>query len=164
MRHLRRAQRHGRLTAGIGTGIGAGALALGALVCAPAAHAVDPQTATLSFDCGSYGSGSATLTAAQDGTKATIDVSTSAITAPVDIAAGSVNSTLTLTRNGTGTTTFSGSSNPALPSGSPVSTGPLAGTVAAGDKLEATSLKVVVFGVTATCRATSAQSPGPFTF
>ncbi|WP_234326765.1 hypothetical protein [Streptomyces sp. NRRL S-337] len=131
---------------------------------APASTAVTPGTATLAFDCGSYGSGTATLTATQDGTAATISVSTSAISSPINIGANSVRSTLTLTRNGSGTTEFSGNANPAIPAGSPVSTGPLKGTVAAGDSLEASSLKVVVLGITATCKATSPQSPGPFVF
>ncbi|MFE6667332.1 hypothetical protein ACFVFH_27680 [Streptomyces sp. NPDC057697] len=139
-------------------------LAVGALALAPTAEAVAPTTATISFDCGVYGSGSATLTATQDGTSATINLSTSAITAPISVGANSVNSTLTLTNNGAGSVTFSGSSNPAIPAGSPVSTGPLKGTVASGDSLEAKSLKVVVLGITATCNATSAQSPGPFVF
>ncbi|MCX4678849.1 hypothetical protein OG413_26675 [Streptomyces sp. NBC_01433] len=140
------------------------ALAAGTLVLAPTAGAVAPTTATISFDCGSYGSGSATLTAAQNGTAATINVSTSAITAPISIGANSVKSTLTLTNKGAGSVTFTGNANPAIPAGSPVSTGPLGGTVASGDSLAATSLKVVVFGITATCNATSAQSPGPFVF
>ncbi|GAA2424473.1 MULTISPECIES: hypothetical protein [Streptomyces] len=140
------------------------ALAAGALALAPTAEAVAPTTATISFDCGVYGSGSATLTATQDGTSATINLSTSAITAPISVGANSVNSTLTLTNNGAGSVTFTGSSNPAIPAGSPVSTGPLKGTVASGDSLEAKSLKVVVLGITATCNATSAQSPGPFVF
>ncbi|MFE9490173.1 MULTISPECIES: hypothetical protein [unclassified Streptomyces] len=140
------------------------ALAAGALALAPTAEAVAPTTATISFDCGVYGSGSATLTATQDGTSATINLSTSAITAPISVGANSVNSTLTLTNSGAGSVTFTGSSNPAIPAGSPVSTGPLKGTVASGDSLEAKSLKVVVLGITATCNATSAQSPGPFVF
>ncbi|MFH8518454.1 hypothetical protein ACH4CE_25885 [Streptomyces gelaticus] len=140
------------------------ALAVGALALAPTAEAVTPTTATISFDCGAYGSGSATLTATQSGTSAVIDVSTSAITAPINVGANSVKSTLTLTNKGTGSVTFTGNSNPAIPAGSPVSTGPLKGTVASGDRLEAKSLKVVVFGITATCNATSAQSPGPFVF
>ncbi|MEU5684618.1 hypothetical protein DEJ48_27735 [Streptomyces venezuelae] len=156
--------RNGRLGRGIGTALGVGALAVGALATAPAAGAVEPQSATLSFDCGTYGSGTATLSASQDGTSATIEVSTSAIKAPIDIGAGSVNSTLTLAKNGSGTTDFTGSSNPAIPAGGDVSTGPLTGTVAAGDSLEGTSLKIVVFGLTVTCDATSAQSPGPFVF
>nr|WP_310725015.1 hypothetical protein [Streptomyces sp. N2A] len=131
---------------------------------APASTAVTPGTATLAFDCGSYGSGTATLTATQDGTAATISVSTSAISSPLNIGANSVRSTLTLTRNGSGTTEFTGNANPAIPAGGPVSTGPLKGTVAAGDSLEAGSLKVVVLGITATCKATSPQSPGPFVF
>ncbi|MFD7440783.1 hypothetical protein [Streptomyces sp. NPDC059909] len=141
-----------------------GTLTAGALVMAPAAQAVEPTTATLSFDCGSYGSGEATLTATQDGTAATINVSTSAITAPIPISANSVRSTLTLTKNGSGTATFTGNANPAIPAGGAVSTGPLNGTVTAGDSLEATTLTVVVFGITATCTATSPQNPGPFVF
>ncbi|MEU2113019.1 hypothetical protein [Streptomyces sp. NPDC019507] len=140
------------------------ATAVGALALAPAATAVEPTTATLSFDCGSFGSGEASLTATQDGTAATITLSTSAITSPFPLSANSVRSTLTLTKNGSGTTTFSGSANPAIPAGGAVSTGPLTGTVAAGDSLEATSLTVVVFGITATCNATSPQNPGPFVF
>ncbi|MFE6162378.1 hypothetical protein ACFQ7F_26085 [Streptomyces sp. NPDC056486] len=134
------------------------------MVMAPAATAVTPDTATISFDCGTWGSGSATLKATQDGTAATISVSTSAITAPIDIAANSVASTLTLTKNGSGTTTFTGNSNPAIPAGGEVSTGPLNGTVATGDSLEGKSLQVVVFGISVTCNATSAQAPGPFVF
>lgn len=154
--------RHGRFA--LGSALGAGVLAASALVLAPAAGAVEPQEATIGFDCGSFGSGSAALKATQNGTAATIEVSTSAITAPIDVGAGAVNSELTLTKNGSGSTTFSGNSNPAIPAGSPVSTGPLNGTVAAGDSLEGKSLKVVVFGITVTCNATSAQSPGPFQF
>lgn len=149
---------------GAGSALGVGLVAVGAMVMAPAATAVTPDTATISFDCGTWGSGSATLKATQDGTAATISVSTSAITAPIDIAAGSVDSTLTLTKNGTDTATFTGSSNPAIPAGGEVSTGPLDGTVAIGDSLEGKSLQVVVLGISVTCNATSAQAPGPFVF
>ncbi|MFF4231092.1 hypothetical protein [Streptomyces sp. NPDC001820] len=154
--------RHGRL--GIGALLGIGVMAAGSLAMAPTANAVTPETATISFDCGSFGSGTATLTATQDGTAATISVSTSAITAPIPISANSVKSTLTLTKNGSDTATFTGNANPAIPAGGAVSTGLLDGTVAAGDSLEANSLVVVVFGITATCNATSPQSPGPFVF
>ncbi|MCX5107320.1 hypothetical protein OOK13_02025 [Streptomyces sp. NBC_00378] len=140
------------------------ALAAGTLALAPTAEAVTPTTATINFDCGVYGSGSATLTATQSGTAATINLSTSAIKAPISVGANSVKSTLTLTNKGSGAVTFTGNANPAIPAGSPVSTGPLKGTVAAGDSLAAKSLQVVVFGITATCNATSAQSPGPFVF
>jgi hypothetical protein len=154
--------RHGRL--GIGALLGIGVMAAGSLAMAPIANAVTPETATISFDCGSFGSGTATLTATQDGTAATISVSTSAITSPIAISANSVKSTLTLTKNGSDTATFTGNANPAIPAGGAVSTGPLDGTVATGDSLEAKSLEVVVFGITANCTATSAQSPGPFVF
>ncbi|WKX68876.1 hypothetical protein [Streptomyces sp. XD-27] len=141
------------------------ALATGAIVLAPTASAVDPTTATVTADCGSYGSGTATLTATQDGTAATITLTSSAVKAPAAVPAGSVDSTLTLSKNGSGTTTFTGKDNPAMETGDDVTTGPLKGTVAAGDILEAKSLKLTVFGViTVNCTATSAQSPGPFTF
>ncbi|MFF9347093.1 hypothetical protein [Streptomyces sp. NPDC014734] len=151
--------RHGIRRIGICSALAAGTLAL-----APTAEAVSPTTATVSFDCGLYGSGSATLTATQSGTAATIELSTSAITAPINVGANSVKSTLTLTKNGSGSVAFTGNANPAIPAGGAVSTGPLNGTVASGDSLEAASLKVVVLGITATCNATSAQTPGPFVF
>ncbi|MEW2530319.1 MULTISPECIES: hypothetical protein [unclassified Streptomyces] len=154
--------RHGRLA--LCSALGTAALTLSALALSPTATAVDPTTATLDFECGSFGSGAATLKATQNGTSATIELSTSAITAPVNVGAGAVNSTLTLTKNGTGTTTFTGRANPAIPAGSPISSGPLKGTVASGDRLSAKSLKVVVFGITVTCNATSEQKPGPFVF
>ncbi|MET7617073.1 hypothetical protein [Streptomyces sp. NPDC005408] len=153
--------KYGKLTTGALLG---GAVAAGTLVMAPIASAVTPETATISFDCGSYGSGSATLTATQDGTAATISVSTSAIKSPIAISENSVKSTLNLTKNGSDTATFTGNSNPAIPAGGDVSTGPLTGTVATGDSLEGKSLTVVVLGITVTCNATSAQAPGPFVF
>lgn len=147
------------------TALGVGAAVAGALLlAAPSALAVEPQTATLGFDCGTWGSGEATLEATQDGTAATITITTEAITAPIDIGENSASSTLTLTKNGSETVEFSGSSNPAIPAGSPADTGPLAGTVASGDSLEATSLTVSVLGITATCEATTPQDPGPFVF
>ncbi|MEV0962892.1 hypothetical protein AB0J25_09895 [Streptomyces sp. NPDC049910] len=140
------------------------AAALGSLALAPAATAVEPTTATMAFECSSFGSGSATLTATQDGTAATINLSTSAIKSPFPLSANSISSTLTLTKNGSGTATFTGRANPAIPAGATVSTGPLKGTVAAGDSLEAESLTVVVFGISVACHATSPQDPGPFVF
>ncbi|GAA2591418.1 hypothetical protein [Streptomyces axinellae] len=154
--------RHGRLATGMALGIGAAVA--GTLALAPSAYAVEPQTATISFDCGTWGSGEATLTATQDGTAAAITVTTDAITSPIDVAAGSVSSTLTLSKNGSGTTQFTGNANPALPAGSPVSTGPMNGTVASGDTLEGQSLKITVLGFTVTCDATSPQNPGAFVF
>ncbi|MFJ3803014.1 hypothetical protein ACIPSJ_42920 [Streptomyces sp. NPDC090088] len=152
-----------RVTPGMVMALLTGALVAGSAVLAPSAAAVTPTTATVDFDCGSYGSGTASLTAAQDGTSATITVTQPALTSPVDIPAGSVTSTLTLT-DGSATTTFTGSSNPDVAAGDPVSTGPLTGTVASGDSLSAGELSVTVFGRTASCTATSAQAPGPFVF
>jgi len=143
-----------------------GALAAASLAFAPSALAVTPQTATISADCGAFGSGQATLTATQDGTAATITV-TSAVTAPIALSQDSISSTLTLVNNTTGgTSTFSGTKNPAIAAGDPVTVGPLDGTVASGDSLEAYggSLQLVVFGITVTCTATGPQSPGPFVF
>ncbi|MFJ8049556.1 hypothetical protein [Streptomyces luteogriseus] len=151
---------------GTGAALAAGALAVTGLAFAPAALAVTPQTATISADCGSFGSGEATLTATQDGTAATLSVKSSAITAPIALGEDSISSTLTLVKSGGGTVDFTGTENPAMAAGAPVEVGPLSGTVASGDSLEAFggSLKMTVFGITITCTATGPQSPGPFVF
>lgn len=158
-------------TFGSCTALAAGALLAGGLVMSPAAYAVEPTEATATYDCGSFGSGAATLTATQDGTAATITLTSSAVTAPIPIAENSVTSSLTLAKNGTDTAVFTGSSNPAMATGDDVSTGPLTGTVAAGDSLDSLlpaadqdSLTITVMGITVTCDATSAQTPGPFVF
>ncbi|MEV8591499.1 hypothetical protein [Streptomyces sp. NPDC052012] len=153
----------------IGTAVSvtAGALAACGLAFAPTAAAVTPGTATITADCGSYGGGEATLTATQNGTAATFTLSTSAMTAPVALGQDSIVSTLTLVKAGGGTAVFTGTKNPAMAVGDPLSVGPLSGTVASGDSLEAYggSLKMTVFGfITITCTATGPQSPGPFVF
>ncbi|MCI3269761.1 hypothetical protein [Streptomyces cylindrosporus] len=151
---------------GMGAALAVGALAVTGLAFAPTAAAVTPDTATINADCGSFGSGEATLTATQDGTAATITV-TSAVTAPIALSEDSISSTLTLVNNTTGgTSVFTGTENPAIAAGDPVTVGPLDGTVASGDSLEAYggSLQLTVFGITVTCTATAAQSPGPFVF
>ncbi|MGW0473216.1 hypothetical protein [Streptomyces coeruleorubidus] len=151
---------------GAGAALAAGALAVAGLAFAPAALAVTPQTATISADCGTFGSGEATLTATQDGTAATLTVKSSAITAPIALGEDSIASTLSLVKAGGGTVDFTGTQNPAMAAGAPVEVGPLSGTVASGDSLEAFggSLKMTVFGITITCTATGPQSPGPFVF
>ncbi|MFC9506977.1 hypothetical protein [Streptomyces sp. NPDC057002] len=151
---------------GAGAALAAGALAVSGLAFAPAALAVTPQTATISADCGTFGSGEATLTATQNGTAATVTVKSSAITAPIALGADSIASSLTLVKSGGGTVVFAGTENPAMAAGAPVEVGPLSGTVASGDSLEAFggSLKMTVFGITITCTATGPQSPGPFVF
>ncbi|MFF7734655.1 hypothetical protein [Streptomyces sp. NPDC007984] len=151
---------------GAGAALAAGALAVTALAFAPAALAVTPQTATISADCGTFGGGEATLTATQDGTAATLTVKSSAITAPIALGEDSISSTLTLVKAGGGTVDFTGTKNPAMAAGAPVEVGPLSGTVASGDSLEAFggSLKMTVFGITITCTASGPQSPGPFVF
>jgi hypothetical protein len=151
---------------GAGAALAAGALAVTGLAFAPAALAVTPQTATISADCGTFGSGEATLTATQDGTAATLTVKSAAITAPIALGEDSISSTLTLVKSGGGTVDFTGTENPAMAAGAPVEVGPLSGTVASGDSLEAFggSLKMTVFGITITCTATGPQSPGPFVF
>ncbi|MGW3118917.1 hypothetical protein ACWDBW_17540 [Streptomyces sp. NPDC001107] len=148
-----------------GAAMAVGALAAASLAFAPSALAVTPQSATITADCGSFGGGEATLTATQDGTAATITV-TSAITAPIALSQDSISSTLTLVKASGGTTAFTGTKNPAMAAGDPVTVGPLSGTVASGDSLEAYggSLQMTVFGITITCTATGAQSPGPFVF
>ncbi|MEV0226500.1 hypothetical protein [Streptomyces sp. NPDC050704] len=151
---------------GIGAALAAGTLGAG-LALAPGAAAVVPQTATITADCGTYGGGEATLTATQSGTSATITVSSSAITAPVALGEDSIASTLTMVKASGGTTTFTGTENPAIAAGEGVTVGPLNGTVASGDSLEANggTLDMVIFGIiTVTCTAQGPQSPGPFVF
>ncbi|WCH91512.1 hypothetical protein POD33_04900 [Streptomyces moderatus] len=149
-----------------GAALTAGALAVTGLAFAPAALAVSPGTATITADCGSFGGGEASITATQSGTAATVTVKSSAITAPIALSEDSIASTLTLVKASGGTVAFSGTENPAMAAGDPVQVGPLNGTVASGDSLEAFggSLQMTVFGITITCTATGPQSPGPFVF
>jgi hypothetical protein len=151
---------------GISAALVTGAVAATGLALAPGAAAVAPQAATITANCGLYGGGSATLTATQTGTSATVTVSSKSITAPLALGKDSIRSTLTFVKAGGGTTTFTGTKNPAMAAGDGVTVGPLPGTVAAGDSLEAYggSLKMVIFGITVTCTATGPQSPGPFVF
>ncbi|WP_426403545.1 hypothetical protein ACN9M0_11400 [Streptomyces sp. R-07] len=144
-----------------------GALAAAGLAFAPTAGAVAPGSATATYDCGSWGGGTATLTATQSGTAATITVS-SAVTTPIGVGADSISSTLTMAKGGGGTRVFTGKKNPALSAGQSVVMGPLSGTVASGDSLNSyfagVALKMVIFGVTVNCDAVTSQSPGPFVF
>ncbi|MFF1505930.1 hypothetical protein [Streptomyces sp. NPDC058326] len=145
----------------------AAALAAAGLAFAPTAAAVSPGTATATYDCGSWGGGTATLTATQSGTAATIKV-TSAVTTPIAVGADQINATLTMAKAGGGTRVFTGKKNPALGAGQSVVIGPLSGTAASGDSLNSyfagVALKMVIFGVTVNCDAVTSQSPGPFVF
>ncbi|MFC3578040.1 hypothetical protein ACFOZ0_33250 [Streptomyces yaanensis] len=150
---------------GTGTALLAAVAATG-LALTQTAAAVTPQSATITADCGSFGGGAATLTATQSGTAATITLTSSAIKAPLALSKDSITSTLTMVKASGGTTAFTGKKNPAMAAGDPVTVGPLSGTVASGDSLEAYggSLKMTVFGITITCTAKAKQSPGPFVF
>ncbi|MBC7268188.1 MAG: hypothetical protein H5T76_05615 [Streptomyces sp.] len=143
----------------------AATLAACGLALAPAA-AVTPDTATITADCGVFGGGAATLTATQDGTAATLTLTADAITAPLALGEDSITSTLTLVGGTGGSTAFTGTENPAMAAGDPVTVGPLSGTVAPGDSLEAYGgeLRMTVFGIAITCTATAPQAPGPFVF
>ncbi|EKX68064.1 hypothetical protein Sipo8835_21920 [Streptomyces ipomoeae] len=155
-----------RIRLGAGAALAAGTLAATGLAFAPAALAVTPQTATINASCTIGGSGAATLTATQSGTSATVTLSSEEITAPIALAEDSIQSTLTFVKAGGGTTSFTGTENPALAAGDGMVVGPLTGTVASGDSLEAYggSLQMVVFGITVSCTASGPQSPGPFVF
>ncbi|GAA0590833.1 hypothetical protein [Streptomyces crystallinus] len=144
----------------------AGGLATGALVLAPTAAAVSPGSATEVYDCGFYGGGEATLTATQNGTAATMTLTSSEITTPIGVGKDTITTTLTMARSGGGTLVFSGKRNPAMTAGSGVSVGPLAGTVSPGLSASAHpgSVRMLVFGITVTCTSTAAQTPGPFVF
>ncbi|MFE9764412.1 hypothetical protein ACFYPC_07745 [Streptomyces sp. NPDC005808] len=155
-----------RMRLGSAAAIAAGTLAATGLAFAPTAAAVTPQTATIAATCSIGGSGAATLTATQTGTSATVTLSSTEITTPLAVAQDSASSTLTLVKASGGTTVFTGTKNPAIPAGGGVTVGPLDGTVASGDSLEAYggSLQIVVFGITISCTAGGPQSPGPFVF
>lgn len=155
-----------RMRLGSAAAIAAGTLAATGLAFAPTAAAVTPQTATINATCSLIGNGVATLTATQTGTAATITVSSTEITSPIALGQDSVTATLTLVKASGGTTAFTGTKNPAIPSGGGVTVGPLTGTVAPGDSLEAFggSLQLSVFGIPITCTAGAAQSPSPFVF
>ncbi|MDX3580561.1 hypothetical protein OG920_15035 [Streptomyces europaeiscabiei] len=155
-----------RIRLGVGSALAAGTLAVTGLALAPTAVAVTPDVATINATCTIGGSGVATLTATQDGTSATVTVTSEEITAPIALAEDSIQSTLTLVNASGGTVAFTGTENPALAAGDGVEVGPLTGTVAPGDSLEAFggSLQMVIFGFPVTCTAGAAQSPGPFVF
>ncbi|MFD9795165.1 hypothetical protein ACFWXK_29915 [Streptomyces sp. NPDC059070] len=146
--------------------LAAGGLATGALVLAPTAEAVSPGSATEVYNCGFYGGGEATLTVAQNGTAATVTLTSSEITTPIGVGADTITTTLTMAKSGGGTLVFSGKRNPAMAAGSGVTVGPLSGTVSPGLTANAHpgSVKMLVFGVTVTCTSTAAQAPGPFVF
>ncbi|QYX80116.1 hypothetical protein [Streptomyces akebiae] len=155
-----------RIRLGVGSALAAGTLAVTGLAFAPTALAVTPETATINASCTIGGSGAATLTATQTGTTATVTLSSEEITAPIALAEDSIQSTLTFVKASGGTTAFTGTENPALAAGDGMVVGPLTGTVAPGDSLEAYggSLQMVVFGFPVTCTASGPQSPGPFVF
>ncbi|MER5223939.1 hypothetical protein [Streptomyces flaveus] len=145
------------------------ALLAGTLALAPAATAVSPTIATAEYDCGAWGSTTLTLTAAQNGTTATITLGSPDVIAPIDIPADTMEATLRLEKNGgPDTTLFTSQTNPSFPAGSQITFGPLIGTVAPGDSLDSNvggdSLNFVTFGISGQCVAMTKQSPGPFVF
>ncbi|MEU1077563.1 MULTISPECIES: hypothetical protein [unclassified Streptomyces] len=148
------------------TALTAGALSTGALVLAPTAAAVSPGSATEVYDCGFYGGGEATLTATQNGTAATVTLTSAEITTPLAVGKDTITTTLTMAKAGGGTLVFSGKRNPAMAAGSGVTVGPLSGTVSPGLSANAHpgTVKMVVFGIPVTCNSTAAQAPGPFVF
>lgn len=163
----------------------AAACSTGALLAlsAPTASAVAPLTATATYDCGSWGSGLATLTAADGASGKTIKVTSTAITMPAGTSAdpNSITTTLKLTKSSGGVTSevrFSAKTNPGLSGGNPITLGPLkltSGTLAAGDSTDSVvlptppgasnwSLQIVASSPTSAtvpCVATSALS-APF--
>lgn len=154
--------------------------AVTALALAPTAQAVTPLTATATYDCGTWGSGLATLTAADSGTSKTIKLTSTAITMPPGTSAdpNSITTTLKLTKTSGGTTSqvqFSGKANPGMSGSTPITLGPLkltSGTLAAGDRTDSAvlptppgatnwSLQIVASSpttATVPCVATSVQS------
>jgi hypothetical protein len=72
--------------------------------------------------------------------------------------------TLTLTTADGEDVTFSGKSNPAMRLGDGFDSGPLTGTVAPGEVLEAKSFTFTFLHFRVDCTVTSPQTPGPFVF
>lgn len=112
-----------------------GALFAG-LTLAPHAVAVTPATATAGYDCGTWGSGTATVTATDSGGVKKLKLSSTAITVPVGtiVPPNSITTTIKVKQNGSGEVDFSGTVNPSMSSA--VTLGPLpqsTGTLAAGD-------------------------------
>lgn len=147
---------------------------------APTASAVTPLIATATYNCGTWGSGTATLTAADNGTTKTIKITSSAITMPAGTSAdpNSITTTLKLTKTVGGVTSqvqFSAKTNPGMSGGNPITLGPLkltSGTLAAGNSTNSVvlptppsstnwSLQIVASSPTSAtipCVATSVQS------
>ncbi|MET9222558.1 hypothetical protein ACIOC1_13670 [Streptomyces sp. NPDC088197] len=151
-----------------------GALFAG-LTLAPHAVAVTPATATASYNCGTWGSGTATLTATDSGGVKKLKLSSSTITVPAGttVPPNSITTTIKVKKNGSTEVDFSGTVNPAMTGA--VTLGPLpqsTGTLAAGDKTDSWvlsgtpsatnwSVKIVTTSPSVTtvyCIATSAQS------
>ncbi|WP_327171413.1 hypothetical protein OG471_15700 [Streptomyces sp. NBC_01336] len=163
----------------------AAACSAGALfaLSSPTASAVAPLTATATFNCGSWGNGLATLTAADNGTTKSIKLTSSAITMPAGSSAdpNSITTTLKVSKTSGGVTSqvqFSAKANPGMSYPNPITLGPLklsSGTLAAGDSTNSVvlsapatatnwSLQIVTSSPTSAtvyCVATSVQS-APF--
>ncbi|MEV6106573.1 hypothetical protein AB0M28_17920 [Streptomyces sp. NPDC051940] len=135
------------------------------------AAAVTPATATASFDCGTWGSGSATLTAADSGGVKSIRFDSSAIKIPPDtfVDPNTLTTTARFTKNGGSTpdAVFSGTVNPPMDPGSDVTIGPIpltSANLSAGDTTNsytaAWSIRIQPPGGVAAvdCTATSSQS------
>ncbi|WP_424210638.1 hypothetical protein ACN20G_00270 [Streptomyces sp. BI20] len=147
---------------------------------ATSAWAVSPSTATASYNCGTWGSGTATLTATDSGGVKKIKLTSTSITMPAGSSANpnSITTTLKVKKTAGGVTSevqFSGTVNPGMSGGNPITLGPIAlssGTLAAGNTSDSWvlagapsasnwSLRIVTSSPTAAtvyCTATGAQS------
>ncbi|MET7644910.1 hypothetical protein ABZS83_14935 [Streptomyces sp. NPDC005426] len=164
----------------LGAACSAGALLA---LSSPTAMAVSPTTATATFDCGTWGNGSATLTAVDNGTTKTLKLTSSAITMPAGSSAdpNSITTTLKVSKTAGGVTSqvqFSAKANPGMSYPNPITLGPLkltSGTLATGNSTNSVvlsapatatnwSLQIVTSSPTSAtvyCVATSVQS-APF--
>ncbi|MGY3336249.1 hypothetical protein ACVW0K_002348 [Streptomyces filamentosus] len=145
----------------------AAGLAAASLAFAPTASAaVSPGSATATYDCGSWGGGTATITMIHSGTTGQVWI-TAPVTTPIAVGADTISATFTLANSAGANRVFTGKKNPAIPAGGSANLGPLTATnVVAGDKLNSyfagVALKLVIFGVTVNCDAVTSQSPGQF--
>ncbi|MFC8823738.1 hypothetical protein ACFT9I_00055 [Streptomyces sp. NPDC057137] len=128
------------------TAIAASGALTASLALAGSAFAVAPATATASYNCGSAGSGTITLNAADSGGGKTLQISSTDIRTEFPLDANTVTTTLKLKKASGGATSevqFSGAAHGAANTGDPIAFGPLplaAGSLAAGDTTDSVAL------------------------
>ncbi|GGO83169.1 hypothetical protein [Wenjunlia tyrosinilytica] len=158
-------------TTRVGTAAAATAVLVGAFVLSSRTEnlgqSVRPGIVTATYKCADQ-VGDVKLSAAKKGSDATVEVRLPDFKSPVPLFSGVLRTRLTLARTDGGTVTFEGADNPTIARGEPVRSGPLKGTIKAGDLLDSRvgrqSLSANVLGYKIKCVAKSKLAPGPLAF